>query len=260
MSEYGYKVNKIETLNDISSDCSFWYEYKGLNFLSKRKSINENLVVIFHGCIPEKTSNVFRGYDFVIENTDIVCVSNMLTNIYPDLRVSWYLSSKKYDVHGLCMELFRYLLDNKTYKNIIFTGTSAASYPSIRYASIFNKTAITSNPQIYLELNLLYKNAKNRINIENDDFIYDERDIENIIKNNNPQKIILYQNTLDHDDDKYSTFVKFMNNGYSDIFEFIPFKGPHVCAPNKTQHHYNFPNNKNHLTILREYLAKMTIS
>ena len=253
MTKYGYNVNKIQTLNDISNNGSFWYEYKNLNFLSKCNSINKNLVVVFHGGIPENTRNVFRGYDFVIENTDIVCVSNMLTNIYPDLRVSWYLSSKKYDVHGLCMELFRYLLDNKTYKNVIFTGSSAASYPSMRYACIFNKTAIISNPQIYLELNSLYKNAKNRINRENDDFIYDERDIENIIKNNKPQKIILYQNTLDTDN--YSIFVEFMNNVFSDIFEFIPFKGPDVCAPDKTQHHYNFPNNKNHLTILKEYIA-----
>jgi len=256
MSEYGYEVNKITTLNDISGNGSFWYEYKGLNFLSKRKSNNENLVVMFHGCIPEKTRNVFRGYNYVIENTDIVCVSNMLTNIYPDLRLSWYLSSKKYDVHGLCSEVFRYLLHNKTYKNVIFTGTSSGSYPSVRYASIFNKTAIISNPQIYLELNSLYKHAKKMINKSNDDFIYDERYIEYIIKNNKPQKIILYQNTLD--DDNYSAFVKFMDNGYSDIFKFIPFKGPDILESGKTQHHYRFPENKSHLIILKDYIAKMS--
>jgi len=260
MSEYGYTLNKIITLNDISGNGSFWYEYKGLGFLSSLKVTNENLVVTFHGCLKTNERNIFRGYNYVIEKTDVICVSNMLTNIYPDLRISWYLSSKNYDVHGLCIQLFQYLLDNKKYKNVIFTGSSGGAYPSMRYASIFNKTAIISNPQIYLETECYNRFQKAQIILEEkgDNLLYKEEEIEHIIKNNKPKKIILYYNTLDVD--QCSKFVNFMNKGHSDIFEFIPFKGPDILESGKTQHTYDFPENKSHLTILKEYISKMTIS
>lgn len=257
MTSYGYKVKNIKTLNDISSHGSFWYEYKNLNFLSKQKKTNENLVISFHGCIGKKMTNVFRGYDYVIENTDIVCVSNTLTNIYTELQISWYLSSKKYDVCGICHELFSFLIDKKIYKNVIFTGSSAGAYPSIYYACIFNKTAIIANPQIYLDLDGRYKISQTLLKQSDDELIYTDKEIEKVIHNNKAKKIILYQNLLDRD--LYSTFVKFMNNNYSDIFEFISFNGPDVLKLGETQHGYYFPDNKNHLTILKEYLVMMSI-
>ena len=252
MTSYGYNVKNIKTLSDINSNSSFWYEYKNLNFLSKLKTTNTNLVVLFHGCIAQKTSNVFRGFDYVFENTDVVCVSNTLTNIYTELQISWYLSSKKYDVTGICHELFSFLMDAKKYKNVIFTGSSAGAYPSIYYASIFNKIAIIGNPQIYLELDGRYKNAQTLLKQNDDELIYTDKEIEQVIHNNKPKKIILYQNLLDRD--LYSTFVKFMNNQYSDIFEFIPFNGPSVLELGKSQHSFMFPDSKGNWIIIKEHL------
>jgi hypothetical protein len=45
-----------------------------------------------------------------------------------------------------------------------------------------------------------------------------------------------------------------MNNQYSDIFEFIPFIGPDILKLGQTQHGCYFPENKNHLIILKKYL------
>ena len=217
MSDYGYNVKNIKSLDEIVFNGSFWYEYKNNNFLFKCKNKNTNLVVLFHGWVETNMCNVFRGYNYSIPNTDIVCLSNILTNIYPDLCISWYLSSKKYEIRVLYHDLFRFLLDNKIYKNVIFSGSSGGSYPSIYYASIFNKTAIVANPQIYLNEDDRYIRVQNLLKKNDDMLMYKYNELEEIITTNCPQRIILYQNTLDFD--QYSKFVNFMNNLYPDIFE-----------------------------------------
>jgi len=46
---YGYKQQIINELNNIDNNTNNFYNYKGLNFLSKLSCQNENLVIIFHG-------------------------------------------------------------------------------------------------------------------------------------------------------------------------------------------------------------------
>ena len=71
--------------------------------------------------------------------------------VYDDYQVGWCLSSAKYNSDIIYKELFGYLIDSKPYKNVIFTGSSAGGYPSLYFASYFNKIALFSNPQLYLE-------------------------------------------------------------------------------------------------------------
>ncbi len=102
MEAYGYHQQIITDLNSIDINSDNFYNYKNLNFLSKLNSKNENIVFSFHGSIPGsglgKHSVIFRGYDYSIPNTDIVCISDFLLDKYTsNYCINWTLSSKKYN-------------------------------------------------------------------------------------------------------------------------------------------------------------------
>ena len=61
------------------------------------------------------------------------------------------MSTKKYNVEHIYVELFTYLIDKQKYNKVIFTGTSAGGFPSLKFACKFNCIALISNSQIYLE-------------------------------------------------------------------------------------------------------------
>lgn len=81
---YNYQQRNINDLNNIDNDSNNFYNYKGLKFLSKLSSKNKNLVICFHGAIPNNGTNriVFRGYNYKIDGTNMVCISDYLLNIY----------------------------------------------------------------------------------------------------------------------------------------------------------------------------------
>ncbi len=94
---YGYKQQIINELNNIDNNTNNFYNYKGLNFLSKLSCQNENLVIIFHGSIPTSQKGqynaIFRGYNYTIDNTDIICISDYLLTKYKDnYTVNWGVS------------------------------------------------------------------------------------------------------------------------------------------------------------------------
>ena len=114
---YNYKQQKINELNNIDNNGNNFYSYKGLNFLSKLKSNNKNLVICFHGAVPGNGIDriIFRGYNYEIDNTNIVCISDYLLNIYHDYKVNWTLSTYKHNVEYIYEELFKYLIDQQKY-------------------------------------------------------------------------------------------------------------------------------------------------
>ena len=152
LEAYGYKQQIINELNNIENDTYNFYNYKGLNFLSKLSSKNENIVVSFHGATKGfGTERIFfRGYDWEITNTDLICICDYLINIYNEVQLNWTLSTKKNESDNIYIELFKNIFDKKKYKNIIFTGSSAGGFPSIKFSSIFNSIAIIANPQLYV--------------------------------------------------------------------------------------------------------------
>ena len=79
---YGYKQQIINELNNIDNNTNNFYNQKGLNFLSKLYCKNRNLVIIFHGALPNDGNNriIFRGYNYEIDNTNIICICDYLLN------------------------------------------------------------------------------------------------------------------------------------------------------------------------------------
>ena len=268
---YGYEQKRINELNNIDNNTNNFYNYKGLNFLSKLSSENKNIVISFHGATSGVGTEriIFRGYDWEITNTDIICISDYLINIYNEVQINWTLSSKKFESDTIYIELFKYIFYKKKYKNIIFTGTSAGGYPSIKFSCIFNAIAIIGNPQLYLEKYSLFK--KDRIkrgdgrfglldimDKYNDEIIYNNKDIEKYILENKPKLVIIYQNMDDihHYKDHLLPFDNFvLNYKLQDKFILNTFKYEIENNLTEAQHHtIIFPDNKKHLYILQEFI------
>ena len=87
--------------------------------MSKLQENNKNIVINFHGSIPNinkgKFDVIFRGFNYIIDNTDIICISNYLLSIYKSgYTVNWTLSTKKHsNTDSLYNELFKYLFNIK---------------------------------------------------------------------------------------------------------------------------------------------------
>lgn len=205
---------------------------------------------------------VFRCYDYNSEDTDILCISDYLLNVYDNYVVNWTLSTTIYNVESIYIELLSYLINKKEYSKILFSGTSAGGYPSIKYACYFNQVAIISNSQLYLE-NFGDKNKGDgfyelveMIGKNNDELLYHEKNIESIIIDNKPKKIIIYNNI---DDQTYRRhilpFVEFINsNNLQNICDFKLFKYEGIIPEGKSHHVIFFPNNQEYKDIISQYL------
>jgi hypothetical protein len=151
----------------------------------------------------------------------------------------------------------------KKYKNVIFTGSSGGGYPSLYFSSYFNKIALISNSQIYLEEYYNFLNILKKKLIENnDELLYDHKNIEKQIINNYPLMIYLYNNIKDDDlinipNAYYIPFLKFIkDNNLNNILELKLFEGIIEYNSKKTQHSIIFPDNKLHISIIEEIIKK----
>lgn len=265
--KYGYKQQIITNLNNIDTNSNNFYNYKGLNFLSKLNSENENLVIIFHGAVSGNGIDriIFRGHDYNIDNTNIVCISDYLLNKYHKYKVNWALSTVNYNAEQFYIELFTYIINLKKYNKVIFTGTSAGGFPSLKFACKFNSIALIANSQIYLEeygkskiKNYGFEDLKNIVEKNNDKLIYKNKQIEYILQKNKPKKVIIYNNKKD------STFIndiqpliKYIENiKISNLFEMNLFEYDGIIPTHKTHHHIQFPDNNRHIQILQQLLKK----
>lgn len=269
MEIYKKKEKIIENLNEINiyNPEENIYKYKNIYFLSKLKNNSKNLIVFFHGALPrtEKSRIIFRGYNYNIQSCDILCVSDGLIHIYPNLRIGWYLSTVKYPFENVYKEIFEHYINSKKYQRVIFTGTSGGGYPSIYWASYFGKIALISNAQFYIEnfikkaFDIFGEQKLNEMLFKySDEFIYEEKKIEKIILSQKPEKIIIFSNVNDKCYTDTDEFINFINyHGLNDIIEINIFKG---CIPplnsGKTHHHINFPNELSYNKIIENYIIK----
>lgn len=258
---YGYTQINIQDITKIeieNGNRNNFYNFKGLNFLSKINPKNRNIVFIFHGARTNKNDTIiFRGYDYNIENTDIICICDYLLTIYTDYTINWTLSTKKYNVENIYREVIGHYL-NKKYEKVIMTGTSAGGYPSIKFACYFNAIALIGNSQIYLEKYSGYNRLKTMLELHNDSPIYEEKCIEKIIKENKPQKIIIYNNRSDWTYNRdILPFIDFITqNKFESYVDIILFDWNGHIPKEKTHHHIQFPDNKKHIEILKLHLQK----
>lgn len=260
---YGYIQNCISSLSDISNDGEYFLNFEQIDFLVKYKKLNNNLVIIFHGAAPPGENRViFRGYDYILKNTDILCVSDYLINRYSKINTGWFLSTQKYNTESVYLKIFDYFISKKKYEKIIFTGTSAGGYPSIRYASYFNQTALISNAQLYLEKygenysHFGFCNVSDIIKQEHDKLLYENKNIEKHILISNPKQIICYNNIYDTTFSRDIVFfVNFISqNNLRKILDITLFPYADDMPENKTHHHIQFPNDKKHLNIVESHL------
>ena len=260
---YGYKQQIITKLNNIDNNTNNFYNYKGLNFLSKLSYKNKNLVIIFHGAVPGNGRNriVFRGHDYEIDDTNIVCISDYLLNIYHEYTVNWTLSTHKHNVEYIYDELFTYLITQQKYNKIIFTGTSAGGFPSLKFACKFNCIALISNSQIYIEeygenKGWGFYHLKNMVEKNNDKLIYKNKQIEHIIYEYKPKKAIIFNNKKDssYKRDIVPIIQYINNNKISHLFQINLFDYDGIIPTGKTHHSIQFPDNKKHIDILQEFI------
>jgi predicted esterase YcpF (UPF0227 family) len=264
MEYHGYIQNKITSLVLIDKNSNNFYNYKDINFFSKLKNKNTNLVVFFHGLV----SNInerdcsFRGFDYEIENTDIICVSDRLLYMYKnDIEVCWFMSSDKYNINDNYVELFDHLINKKSYDKVIFTGTSEGGYPSLYFSSYYKQIALISNAQIYPEKYNHYHKLIETLESHGDKLLYENKSIENIILKKQPRKIYLYNNLNDTGliyvkDAYYEPFVKFIkNNKLYNILELKLFYGIYPFD-NQNDNDICFPENESYLSVLKRTLLE----
>jgi len=252
MLAYGYTQTNISNLGSISKTGNHFYNFKGVNFLCKLNPKNTKIIFIFHGARTNKDKVIFRGFDYQIEGADIICISDYLISIYENYTVNWTLSTKKHNTDSIYREIISTLLQKK-YDKVVFTGTSAGGYPSIKFACYFNAIAIVANAQIYLEDYSGFKTLKEMVESNGDIVIYENKEIEKIIQQYKPKKIVVYNNKTDstysRDIIPLTEFVK--KNNLTHYFDFHIFSWDGKIPEGKTHHHIQFPGNKKHLEILR---------
>lgn len=267
---YGYKKQIINELNSIDNNSNNFYNFKGLNFLSKLQENNKNIVIIFHGAVSGNNVQrvIFRGYDWNIDKTDIICISDFLLDKYNKYIINWTLETKKYKTDAIYKELFRYLINKKIYSNIIFTGTSGGGFPSIKFACMFNAIGLISNSQIYVENHPLprhlkkgvrgFQYLKDIVKEENDEIIYEPNQIQLIINSYKPKKIIIYNNKNDYAYKSHTLpLVEFIkNNKIENLFDILPFE---YNKPTQNGAHYIcFPDNKKHIDVIRNLIISLS--
>ena len=180
---------------------------------------------------------------------------------YNKYNINWTLETKKYKTDAIYKELFRYFINKKNYSNIIFTGTSAGGFPSIKFACMFNAIGLISNSQIYIENygsshlgRIGFKQLQNMVKEENDEIIYEPNQIELIMNRYKPKKIIIYNNKKDYTYKGHTLpLVKFIKSNQIDhLFETFVFE---YDKPVGTTHHsILFPNLKKHIDMIRDLI------
>lgn len=240
---YNYNQNKISNLSEIIFNQNKFYTYKCVNFLSKTIKDPKYLVVFFHGAIDQEENKnpkeriIFRGYDYNIKNSDILCISDSLIQLYNKYKVGYCLSTDKHNFENIYIEIFKYYIKKNNYEKVLFCGSSAGGYPSIHFASIFKQYALIANSQLYLEMYPLFTDFyKNFNHIEK--ILYENKNIEKHILQSNPKKIILYNNKLDYSYKIHTIpFIKFLKkNNLSHILELNLFEGNLNLSKKKTHH------------------------
>jgi hypothetical protein len=255
MQAYGYTQINLSNLGSISKTGNHFYNFKGVNFLCKMNPKNTKIVFVFHGARTNNDKVIFRGFDYQIEGVDIICISDYLISFYENYTVNWTLPTKKHNADPIYREIIGALLQKK-YEKVVFTGTSAGGYPSIKFACYFNAIALVSNAQIYLENYPGFQTFTKMLESNGDSVIYNKKEIEKIIQENKPKKIVMYNNkddlTYERDIVPLTEFVK--KNNLKKIFDFNIFSWDGQIPEGKTHHHIQFPGNKKHLEILKQFL------
>lgn len=239
---YNFPKTSIHHLKNIFPKEEMHYQYQEIDFYFKPSSITKSIVICFHGAIrPSISVPVFRGYNFQLENSDILSFSDKLIEKYrkDKLFMGWFLNSPENNYTSIYMNIIQYFLNKKSYKTILFYGASAGGFPALYFASRFQKKCLIGNPQVFLEKYGYYKKFCKIVGLQTIPYIHD---ISNVFKKFGvPKQIIYYQNILDkyHFETQAKPFHKWMKQNYPNANLKMNYFSK--SCPQKNCHHIHSP-------------------
>ena len=193
------------------------YTYKTVDFMYRVQEDAKKLIVSFHGSLPSSKGSemhrtslpVFRCFDWVLQNVNVLTISNKLIEVYNNnnnnndnhaerkLLTSWYLSTEKHDFQKIYDEIVAYIIKAQTHTNLLSFGTSDGGYPAVSYACRFGMKCVVANTQLYLEQHTQYEVFKKLVD-DDKDIINSYAPIEELIATHGlPTKMVYYCNLLD---------------------------------------------------------------
>lgn len=262
LNPYGWEIakniNNIETEFNNKDCIRQHFKYKDTYFFYYRKLNSKYLLIFFHGAIDNRvTLPVYRGYNYKIDNADILSINDNFLIKYSTNRLllSWFLSTNIVDNDIIYIKIIESIINCYPYKKILFLGSSGGGYPALKYSSYFNQYALIQNSQIYLDKYPYYKEMIDIIEDNDNKIIYNNIDIF-FKKYGAPKKIYLFQNKLDthHYTEHYIPFKKFMDITYPNkLDEYIFENSGHAT---KSNHKLNLPTNLDFYKCLNLCLSK----
>lgn len=197
-------LNSLNEINETKNVC-LHYEHNDIQFAFRHVENSGKLVISFHG--ETKTDfqlPIFR-FPFIRNSSPVshlsICDDLLIKYKNDELTLSWYLDTIKYSNHKKYHELINfiintYAINDKVNDKVIFFGTSGGGFPALKYSSIFNKSCLISNFQVYLDKHGRFKNLCKILEKNNDELVYEK--LEDIFqKYGNPECIHLYTNSRD---------------------------------------------------------------
>ena len=256
MDDYKFMIKKIDSFDQITTG-SIHYVYQDVHFLLKNGNNHDCLLVAFHGGV-HSNKPTFRCYNY--NGYDVLSISDRLLNKYAKpnaktraIALAWFQNSEK---HPNNKDLYESIIGHviKSYRRVLFHGTSGGGYPSLYYSSIFKKQCMISNSQIYPEAHERYEELVSRLLLNTDRYIKHDNIHEHFDKYGFPEKIILYINLEDkhHHQEHTIPFVKYCSDVKYEGLELIQFS---KTERGKLVHAVLFPSSTDE-AIIKDILSR----
>jgi hypothetical protein len=135
------------SLNDIKNHYDKKkYKYKNIHFLTSTTKKNF-LVVGFHGMASYSCYPVFRGYNYNFKNANMLSISDPLHSYYKNIKIGWYLNTKKYsNTVKHILEIVKHIQNITDATDIIFISNCSGGIIASRLACMTNQYALIANP------------------------------------------------------------------------------------------------------------------
>ena len=208
MNSYGYKTKLIDKLDDISCLISsglfqFHFIYKNTDFYYSHKSNDYGTLVSFHAAVePTISLPVFRGHDWSVDNTNILCVSDPVLAKYREgnnttisFDSTFFQGTSKIDSESIIIEVLAFF-QSFNVGDILTFGTSAGGLAALKYSSYFNGYCLIGNAEFHLDIWWNFENTAEVIRSQDDEIDYP--DIFSWLNKYGPPKtLILSSNVFD---------------------------------------------------------------
>lgn len=106
---------------------------------------------MFHGGRCGKPIPIFRGFNYNIENTNVLSISDPTYKRYNKLNVAWYMNTKKYQtLRDDIEEIIRNVQNITSAKCILFVAQCSGSMIASYLGGRFKQSVLITNPHLIL--------------------------------------------------------------------------------------------------------------